>query len=59
MLETIDRISIEDNLLDDQHYLLWKDSINALSLDPDREDKKLTAQEYLDKIYKEYKENLK
>lgn len=37
MLRTIEEISIENKMLDDQHYLCWKDSLNVLSLDPDRE----------------------
>lgn len=37
MLNIIDKLSIENNMLDDQHYLCFKDSLNSLSLDPDRE----------------------
>ena len=37
MIKTIDLISIENKMLDDQHYLCWKDSLNAVSLDPDRD----------------------
>lgn len=36
MLNVIDRLSIENNMIDTQEYLLWKDSMNELSLDPDR-----------------------
>ena len=37
MLQTIEDMSIENEMLDEQEYLLWKDTLNALSLDPDRD----------------------
>lgn len=37
IIEIIDKLSIDNKMLDSQHYLLWKDSLNSLSLDPDRE----------------------
>lgn len=37
MIELIDKLSIENNMIDSQHYLCWKDSLNSLSLDPDRD----------------------
>lgn len=36
-IKAIDNLSRAYGLLDDQHYLLWKDSLNSLSLDPDRD----------------------
>ena len=36
MLQSIEELSIEHNMLDAQEYLLWKDTINSISLDPDR-----------------------
>ena len=36
MLQSIEELSIEHNMLDTQEYLLWKDTINSISLDPDR-----------------------
>lgn len=38
LVKIIDQLSIENNMLDDQHYLCFKDSLNSLSLDPDRPD---------------------
>jgi hypothetical protein len=37
MLYSIDDLSIENKMLDTQEYLLWKDTLNSLSLDPDRD----------------------
>lgn len=37
MLYSIENLSIENKMLDTQEYLLWKDTLNSLSLDPDRE----------------------
>ena len=37
MLYLIDDLSIENKMLDTQEYLLWKDTLNTLSIDPDRE----------------------
>lgn len=37
MIELIDNLSIENDMIDSQHYLCWKDSLNSFSLDPDRE----------------------
>ena len=36
MLYLIDDLSIKNKMLDTQEYLLWKDSLNTLSIDPDR-----------------------
>lgn len=36
MLKTIDHISIENGMIDTQEYLDWKDDLNTISLDPDR-----------------------
>ena len=37
MLYSIENLSIENKMLDTQEYLLWKDTLNSLSLDPDRD----------------------
>ena len=37
MIELIDKLSIENDMIDSQHYLCWKDYLNFFSLDPDRE----------------------
>ena len=37
MIEAIENLSIEYDMLDEQDYLDWKDTLNKLSLDPDRE----------------------
>ena len=36
MLQCIENLSIEHEMLDTQEYLLWKDTLNTLSIDPDR-----------------------
>ena len=36
MAEAIERLSVENNMLDNGYYLDWKDSLNKISLDPDR-----------------------
>lgn len=36
MLQSIEDLSIEHKMLDTQEYLLWKDTLNTLSIDPDR-----------------------
>ena len=36
MLYNIEELSIENEMLDTQEYLLWKDTLNSLSIDPDR-----------------------
>jgi len=36
ILEAIEKLSIENKMLDTQEYLSWKDSLNKLSIDPDR-----------------------
>ncbi len=36
MLRIIENLSIEHKMLDTQEYLLWKDTLNSLSIDPDR-----------------------
>ena len=36
MIKSIERLSIAYNKLDSQEYLLWKDTLNSLSMDPDR-----------------------
>ena len=38
LTEIIEQMSIDSDMLDSQEYLDWKDSINTLSLDPDRPD---------------------
>lgn len=35
--EAIEELSKFENMLDSQSYLNWKDKLNELSLDPDRE----------------------
>ena len=35
LLEIIEKLSAEE-MLDSQEYLQWKDSLNFLSIDPDR-----------------------
>lgn len=37
MLQIIEKLSIENGMLDTQEYLTFQDSLNALSLDPNRE----------------------
>lgn len=37
MLNIIDKLSIENKMINSQHYLCWKDQLNALSLDPDQD----------------------
>lgn len=37
MISIIDKMSIENEMLDSQEYLLWKDKLNSLSIDPDRD----------------------
>ena len=34
-IKAIEQLSIDYNMLDTQEYLLWKDTLNSLSLDPD------------------------
>lgn len=36
MLQVIDELSILNGLIDTQEYLNFKDSLNKLSIDPDR-----------------------
>jgi hypothetical protein len=36
MLQLIEDFSIEYDMLDTQEYLNWKDDLNRISLDPDR-----------------------
>lgn len=36
LLEVIDNLSIEEDMLDEQDYLNWKDNLNKLSIDVDR-----------------------
>lgn len=36
MIKAIENLSITYNKLDSQEYLLWKDTLNSLSMDPDR-----------------------
>ena len=36
MLQLIEDFSIECDMLDTQEYLNWKDDLNRISLDPDR-----------------------
>lgn len=36
MLQTIENLSIENNMLDNQQYILWKDNLNLLSIDQNR-----------------------
>lgn len=36
MLQTIENLSIENDMLDNQQYILWKDNLNSLSIDIDR-----------------------
>ena len=36
-IKAIEQLSIDYNMLDTQEYLLWKDTLNSLSLDPDRD----------------------
>lgn len=35
-IKAIEQLSIDYNMLDNEHYLTWKDELNALSLDSDR-----------------------
>lgn len=35
-IEAIENLSIEYDMLDEQDYLNWKDTLNKYSLDPDR-----------------------
>lgn len=36
-IKAIEQLSIDHNMLDNGYYLYWKDSLNKLSLDPDRD----------------------
>ena len=36
VIKAIERLSKDNNMLDTQEYLDWKDELNALSLDLDR-----------------------
>ena len=36
-IKAIDKLSKVFNMLDDQKYLDWKDELNKLSIDPDRD----------------------
>lgn len=36
VIKAIEKLSIENDMLDTQEYLDWKDELNALSLDLDR-----------------------
>jgi len=36
-ITAIERLSIENNMLDNGYYLDWKDKLNKLSIDIDRE----------------------
>ena len=36
-IEAIERLSIEHNMLDTGYYLAWKDKLNKLSIDLDRD----------------------
>jgi len=36
-IEEVEALSKICNMLDDQKYLDWKDNLNRLSIDPDRE----------------------
>ena len=35
-IKAIEQLSIDHNMLDDEYYLHWKDELNKLSLDNDR-----------------------
>ena len=35
-IEAIERLSIENNMLDNGYYLDWKDKLNKLSIDQNR-----------------------
>lgn len=37
LIEQLDEAVIKENMLDEQWYLNYKDKLNQLSLDPDRE----------------------
>jgi hypothetical protein len=37
MLEIIEKLSLEEDMIDNQEYLDWKDKLNELSIDPDRQ----------------------
>ena len=37
LLNIIDKLSIENKMINSQHYLCWKDQLNVLSLDPDQD----------------------
>jgi hypothetical protein len=36
-IEAIERLSIDHNMLDNGYYLAWKDKLNKLSIDLDRD----------------------
>ena len=36
-IEAIERLSIEHNMLDNGYYLAWKDKLNKLSIELDRD----------------------
>lgn len=38
LIETIEKTSIDNNMLDTQEYLNWKDELNRLSIDENRLD---------------------
>ena len=40
MIYYIDQLAIKNDMLDFMSYLEWKDKLNKLSMDPDREDTK-------------------
>ena len=37
-IEAIERLSIDNNMLDNGYYLAWKDKLNKLSIDLDRDE---------------------
>lgn len=37
MLEIIEKLSLEEDMIDNQEYLDWKDKLNELSIDSDRD----------------------
>lgn len=36
-IKAIEQLSIDHNMLDNEYYLHWKDKLNKLSLDSDRQ----------------------
>ena len=37
LLQSIEKLSIDNNMLDEQEYIDWKDELNKLSIDVDRQ----------------------